>query len=126
MPISVKFATGSAGHALKDLADALAETVKAGDNESGDWLIELLHRHFRERLAGKSPAQLVAHLASLQVWRSDPGPVFKTADLPCAAYAAIEWGGELTILVLGFCYRYPISEQMWWTEVIRPRLRIHL
>ncbi len=124
MPIPVGFAAGPAGYALVDLKEALDAAHDARDGRGGDWLQRLMFVYVKERLASKSPTELEVYLRSRRVWRRDGvHAVFKSVDEPCVAYAALEFDDGVQILVLGFCHRYPRSEEAWWLEHIRPRLR---
>lgn len=127
MPTPIEYAAGPAGHALKDLADAMDQAKVANDKTGLNNLRELLFDHLQEKLASKPDKAIRKYAASRSVWRVDDGhSVFKTADEPCLAYTAFETNGDVSVLALGFCYRYPVSEEAWWTDVIRPRLRQHI
>ena len=70
--------------------------------------------------------ELVDYLESRQRWHEHEGwIVLKTVDEPYIAYTAQRGAtGDVTLIALGACYRYPNgSEDEWWRDVILPRLQ---
>jgi hypothetical protein len=127
LPVDIKFASGPFGNALVDLDGALRLAERAGDAKAVAHLRRLLRVYFWETLRAKSYPQLEAFLATLQVWRTEgEASVFKTVDEPCMAFTALAFDEGLYVVVLGACYRYPNSQDAWWRDVIRPRLRVYL
>jgi hypothetical protein len=108
---------------LVDIDAAQRAAKKAIDHAGLNDLRRLLSGYFWERLRSKSPGELDVYLSALQVWnREGQACVFKTADEPCAAYTALVFDEGVCVVVLGACYRYPVSAANWWRSVIRPRL----
>jgi len=110
-----------------DFALALREAEDRDDAAGGRVLRNLQFDYFQTRLAGYTPEKLQGYLEGLAVWRFEAGvAVFKTADQPCAAFAALEFPEGIRVLVLGFCYRHRVSAADWWEAVIRPRVKEYL
>jgi hypothetical protein len=123
----VRFASGSAGNAALDLKTALDAAETARDSVGHDWLQTLMFEYLAEKLAKLSPRKLAARLATLQIWRQEGlHPVFKSVGEPALAFTVLEFDDGLKLVALGFCYRYPGSEEAWWRTVIQPRLRMYL
>lgn len=124
MPVPITYASGPSGEALRDFADALDAAERARDAQSKEALYNLLYNYLEEDLHRRTPGQLIAYLQARAPWRREgPHEVFKSANQPCVSFMALERGGTLGVLVLGFCHRYPQSEDQWWTHIIRPRLK---
>jgi hypothetical protein len=102
------------------------EAENAGDQEGCRALMRLWLEHFESFLGNMTGAKLVEWLETRQFWRQEEEwLVFKTVDVPCIAYTAQKMhSGEVTLIALGACYRYPHeSEPEWWDAVICPRVR---
>ncbi len=109
---------------MVDLQGALDAAKAAGDRNAETWLLDLLTRYLLEDLANRSASALTSYVSSRQRWRNDNGlDVVKTPDQPAVAYTLLSRGSDVVLLALGFVYRYPLSEEAWWTDTIRPRLR---
>lgn len=120
-------AGGPAGDGFaKDVADAIDDAIAARDKAAPRRLRSLWFDYFEVDLPSLGAAKLIDYLESRQVWQVEGmWSVFKTVDVPCIAFAAqVSDAGSVTLMGLGACYRYPGgSEDAWWINVIRPRLR---
>ena len=68
---------------------------------------------------------LSGYLGSIAPWQvHGEWTVFKTIDEPSIAFTAqAAPDGDLTLICLGICYRYPGGTSLdWWTKIILPRL----
>jgi|SRR5215471_9971656 len=123
------FAAGSTGDFqsfLTDVNNAHMEADRANDHDGKRALIHLWLEHFNNFLGNMAPPRLVDYLETRQIWRQhEEWLVLKTVDEPCIAYTAQKTtSGEVTLIALGACYRYPNgSEDEWWNAVILPRVR---
>jgi hypothetical protein len=106
------------------MANAVA--IAANDQNGANRLRELWLDHFDVQLPAKGAADLIEYLETRQVWRQDGDwAVLKTVDEPCIAYTAqVDDLDSVILIALAACYRYPAgSEESWWTQVVRPRVR---
>lgn len=127
MPVLITFAKGPAGNAAVEFNQAIAAAERAGDRAGREFLDFLFNEHIPDTLGRMSPRELLHHVANAAPWRREGAvEVFKTVDQPCFAYTAHDADGEVTLLVLGFCHRYPTTAEDWWRQVIRPRLMAYL
>lgn len=111
---------------LVDVDDAHRDADRASDREGQTVLLRLWLEHFDNFLGNMAAAKLVDYLETRQIWRQhEEWRVLKTVDEPCIAYTAQKSeSGNVTLIALGACYRYPNgSEDEWWRNVILPRLR---
>ena len=112
---------------MKDLRAAVEQARLASDPKAAQRIRDLALDSLYVRLPAMSPAAAIDYLETRRVWRwSQDYPVYKTADLPCAAFTAdvSEDESEVTITALATCYRYPAnSEDRWWTDIVEPRVR---
>jgi hypothetical protein len=123
MTVGIAYADSPAGNALADFNDSVDQA-----NAAQAATLDRLHfQHFHGTLRQKSDAELRSYLSRLRVWRTYENlAVFKTTDVPCFAYVAIEYETGMEILILGVCCAYPASEESWWVETILPRLVDHV
>jgi hypothetical protein len=109
-----------------DVNNAHIDAERAGDRDGQSALTHLWLHHFDNLLGNMSGPELVEYLESRRRWHEHEGwIVLKTMDEPCIAYTAQKGeSGDVTLIALGACYRYPNrSEDEWWRRVILPRLQ---
>jgi hypothetical protein len=123
LPVSITFAEDDHGNAALDVEAAWDAAQRAKDASGIAAIRRLLYEYVQEELQSKSPARLAAYCASRAPWRTEGDvAVYKSTDLPCVAFTALVFDGDVHLVVLGFCYRYPGDDDDWWTQVVRPRL----
>lgn len=127
MPPELVIATGPAGNAAEDVEDAYRQAWRANDAAGAAAVHDLFFDTILGNLAERSAARLERDARSWKPWRTDSRgiEVFRTWDLPDVAFALLEVDGRYTLLVLGFCYRFPGTENDWWVSVIEPRLALY-
>ena len=123
MSVVVEFADGVHGNALEDFNRCHEDA----DASQSSMLDNLLFDHVADTLGGMSSKKLAAYVGSRKHWRMEQGhPVLRTSGPPYVAYAVFNRGGVDVVLVLGFCLAIPNSDDLWWTQVLQPRLIEHL
>lgn len=109
-----------------DIALAIKTASARGDEAAARKLRSLWLDYFHVELPAQGSDRLTAYLLNRAIWREDgEHTVIKTVDQPCIAYTAeVDETDDIILIALGACYRYPHgSEDAWWTQIIRPRLR---
>lgn len=112
------------GAFLKDVDQALAAAISAGDAKGERTVLELWLDYWEGSLAAKTQGQMERYLRS-RVWRQEGAwSLYKSADTPCMAFTAYYLeDGSLVVFALAFAYSYPKGgETAWLNSVIRPRL----
>lgn len=127
MPPVFVIATGAAGNAAEDVEDARVQARCVGDTAGAAAVHDLFFDTIYGFLAEQSEAWLERHTRAWKPWRTDGRgtEVFRTPDLPSAAFAPLRIDGRYTLLFLGLCYRFPGTEDDWWKSVIEPRLALY-
>jgi hypothetical protein len=126
LPVSYYAKSGGSESFFDDMADALHRANVAHDRNAQIAIENLCVGYVASELSRKSSVDLAAYLRSLRIWRMyEDFTVYKTADLPCVAFAARlgQVANGDPIVGLAVCYRYPRgSEALWWQDVVLPRL----
>lgn len=127
MPTTVRFAEDRHGNAAVDLSQAQELAMAARDARGKAHLEDLIFGLLKEELGSERPEVVAEIVSEFPVWRWEAGtPVYSSPGEPACAFTLMDFGNGTEILALGFCYRYPGSEDLWWERVIRPRLRDYL
>ena len=111
---------------LIDVYEAHKQACGLNDQEGKDALLRLWLEHFNTYLGNMSAPSLLDYLETRPIWRRHgEWNVIINPDEPCIAYTSQRnAAGEITLILLGVCYRYPNgSENEWWNNVILPRVR---
>ena len=80
---------------------------------------------FHFQMASWTDRRLLRSLGRAGAWSVDGQfRVYRTADLPAVAFTTVGSAGPVRLVLLGGCCEYPGgSEESWWIDVIRPRVR---
>jgi hypothetical protein len=107
-----------------DVDHAWKAAHAANDDDGLKALRRLWLDHVEGDLAGMSAAALEEYLESRQIWRQEgEWLVVKTISVPCLTYVAQKSpSGDITLVLIAVCYQYPVNEDEWWNEVVRPRV----
>ena len=108
-----------------DANAAHLEAHRANDSDGARAVLRLWLDYFDNELGRMNVSRLVDYLETRQFWqRYKEWTVIKNAGEPCIAFTAQKNpGGDVTLIALGICYRYPGGDEIgWWNTVILPRL----
>jgi hypothetical protein len=111
---------------LIDVDEAHKRAGQLNDREGQTALLHLWLEHFDKYLGNMAAPNLLEYLETRQIWRCfEEWRVIKNPGEPCIAYTSQQnAAGDITLILLGICYRYPNgSEDQWWETVILPRVR---
>ena len=114
------------GSFASDLRAAVDEADAAGDKAAVRKLRSFVLNYVEVKLATKSARQLEAYLAAINIWReTEYWNVYRVPDSPSICFAAkIGSDGTVLLMPVGVCYRYPENDpDVWWRDVIEPRVR---
>ena len=111
---------------LPELNDARKQADAVSDADGWPALRRLWLDFFMGKLGAMRGPELRTYLSSIAPWQVyGEWTVFKTIDEPSIAFTAqAAPNGDLTLICLGICYRYPGGASLdWWIKVILPRLQ---
>jgi hypothetical protein len=111
---------------LIDIDEAHKLACQMNDREGKAALLRLWLEHFNDYLGNMPAASLLDYLETRPIWRRyGEWNVIINPDEPCIAYTSQRnAAGDITLTLLGICYRYPNgSSDEWWNTVIQPRVR---
>ncbi len=127
MSVRLELVSCPDGVAAEDLRSALDQAQRARGAQGRQdhaLLLDLLTKYLQEDLWCMPEEELMRYWRTRQVWRREGGVhIVKTPDEPCVAFTLIQRDDDVVLLVLGFAYRYPTTEDAWWKDVLLPRLR---